>query len=102
MKIYLLRKEIFSSQKRSIREDEGYLAELKSDKQKLRRLFDRIDTGGDGRLYVTELKLALRAAIGADLTVNDCKFMIRAVDSDGDRTIDSEEFCSSVDQILLL
>lgn len=102
LRIYLLRRETFSKQKRLIREDEGYVEELKADRCKLRVLFDRMDTSGDGRLDATELQLALRAAVGADLTPEDCRFLIRSVDCDGDGTIDFDEFCASVDQIFLL
>ena len=102
VRIYLLRTDIFSSQKRHIREDEGYGTELLGDRQKLRRSFDRMDTSGDGRLDATELKLALRASVSAELSLEDCGYIIRSVDSDGDGTLDFNEFCAHVDQILLL
>ena len=104
VRIYLLRQEFFSTQKRSIRNmNDRYLKnDLPTDKQKLRVLFDRMDTNGDGRLDATELKLALRASLGVDLPLEDCDYMIGSADTDGDGTLDFYEFCESVDHILLL
>lgn len=76
--------------------------ELVNDDAKLRRLFDRMDTSGDGRLDESELKVALRGAIGAELSLDDCVYIIKSVDSDGDGTIDFGEFKASVDKILML
>jgi hypothetical protein len=103
VRIYLLRQEFFSNQKRSVRNmNDGYLKDLQTDKLKLRVLFDRMDTSGDGRLDATELKLALRASVGADLSLEDCEYMIGSADTDGDGTLDFNEFCEAVGDILLL
>jgi hypothetical protein len=104
VRIYLLKNEFFSSQAQKSMRRESILKDLPSDateKDKLRVLFDRMDTSGDGRLDAPELKLALRASVGVDLSIEDCAFMIGSVDTDGDGMIDFNEFCESVDQILL-
>ena len=72
-----------------------------ADRQILRPIFDRMDTSGDGRLDALELKLALRAFTGFDLDLEHCKFVIKSVDTDGDGTIDFNEFCASVDHEIL-
>jgi hypothetical protein len=75
---------------------------LIGDRKKLRILFDRMDTSGDGRLDELELKLTLRCTVGEDITLEDCRYIIRSVDTDGDGKIDFDEFCASVEEILLL
>lgn len=66
----------------------------------LRKVFDRFDTSGDGRLDAMELKLALRSIINADLEIEDCERMIRSMDTDGDGSIDFHEFVLALDEHL--
>jgi hypothetical protein len=89
---YLLRRDFFSA-----------FSYMRHDNEKLQLLFDRMDTSGDGRLDVVELQLALRAALhGADISLEDCKDILRSVDTDGDGTLNFHEFRAAVDKIMLL
>lgn len=102
VRIYLLTYDFFSSQKRVLRTiGDTVTQDATTEQQKLRVLFDRMDTNHDGRLDAMELKLALRASFGVDLPLEECKYMIGSVDSDGDGTLDFSEFCASVDHILV-
>jgi len=58
----------------------------------LRAIFDKFDTSCDGQLDVEELKVALRVALGIDLSIDDCNAMISQYDKDGTRTVDFDEF----------
>lgn len=58
----------------------------------LRRTFDLYDTSRDGTLDANELKIALRAAVGADLPLDRCKRLVEQVDKDGSGAIDFREF----------
>ena len=60
----------------------------------LRTLFRRFDTSGDGALDADELKVALRGALGVDLSQSDCARLVAAADKDGTETLDFEEFCA--------
>ena len=59
---------------------------------RLRELFARFDTAGDGTLDAAELKLALRCATGEDLSLEHCERLVRAADGDGDGALDVEEW----------
>jgi hypothetical protein len=68
-------------------------------RKRLLHLFRRIDTSGDGQLDAIELQVALRAATGNDISLADTSAMIRSVDSDGNGTVDFDEFCASIDKL---
>lgn len=58
----------------------------------LKRVFKKYDTSGDGALDAEELKIALKVAIGIELSVADCTAMIAQYDKDGTDTVDFNEF----------
>lgn len=58
----------------------------------LRRLFDRFDVSGDQRLRPEELRLALRATLGAELDPADVADLVGAADKTGDGAVDFDEF----------
>jgi len=58
----------------------------------LKQIFKKFDTSGDGALDTEELKVALRVALGIDLSPADCKAMIAQYDKDGTETVDFHEF----------
>ena len=58
----------------------------------MRTLFETYDTSGDGRIDADELKVMLRALVGADLALEDCEQLIRQTDVNGDGVIDFDEF----------
>lgn len=58
----------------------------------LRSIFNKFDTSGDGKLDATEVKVALRVALGADMSIEECQNMVKAADQDGGNTLDFEEF----------
>lgn len=60
----------------------------------LQELFTRFDTSGDGALDADELKVALRSALGVDLSRSDCERLVAAADRDGSGEIDFDEFCA--------
>lgn len=60
--------------------------------EELMELFVRFDTSGDGALDADELKVALRSALGMDLSRSDCERLVAAADKDGTETIDFGEF----------
>ena len=60
--------------------------------EEMSELFLRFDTSGDGRIDATELQVALRALLGSELDLADCKQLVQDADSDGDGDIDFEEF----------
>ena len=98
VRIYLLRNHFFTSKQN---EGSSLTEGPTPDRGKLRVFFDRIDTSGDGRLDAMELKLALRATVGEDISLEECKIMIGAADTDGDGTLDFNEFCEAVDNVVL-
>jgi Ca2+-binding EF-hand superfamily protein len=59
---------------------------------KLREVFHKYDTSGDGFLDAIELKLALRSTTGVEFDLVDCERIISSMDTDGDGVIDFHEF----------
>lgn len=60
--------------------------------ERLVEIFSSFDTSGDGALDADELKVALRVALGLDLSRDDCEQLISAADKDGTGTVDFAEF----------
>ena len=58
-----------------------------------------MDTSGDGLLDVIELQVALRAATGTDISLADTQEILQSVDSDGNGSLDFDEFCASIDKL---
>ena len=50
------------------------------------------DTSNDGSIDAAELKCALRKAVGADLSLEDCTKLVQRFDKDGTGTLDFGEF----------
>lgn len=63
---------------------------------RLRELFDRADTSGDGCIDATEFKVVYRSLAYQDLPLSDCEDIIRAFDADGSGKIEFSEFCDAV------
>ena len=55
-------------------------------------MFDKFDTDKSGALDADELKVALRVALGDDLSIEDCRGLVRSADRDGNGVVDFEEF----------
>ena len=53
----------------------------------------QFDTDRSGALDADELKIALRVAMGAELSIEDCKQIIGDADRDGNGVVDFQEFC---------
>ena len=62
------------------------------DDSALREVFDKFDTDKSGALDADELKVALRVALGDDLSIEDCRGLVRSADRDGNGVVDFEEF----------
>lgn len=58
----------------------------------LRAVFDRYDTSGDGFLDALELRLALRAVLGTDRPLKECRKLVAAIDADGNGVVEFDEF----------
>ena len=59
---------------------------------RLREIFERFDSSGDGRLDHLELKLAIRLTTGDEIPLADCERIVRALDTDGNGALDFHEF----------
>jgi len=59
---------------------------------KLLEVFHKFDTSGDGALDADELKVALRVALGMDVSIEDCVDLVNVADKDGNGTCDFDEF----------
>lgn len=94
VRIAIMRNEFFVPNKETDKD-------VTPDRAKLKSIFDRIDTSGDGRLDAMEFKIAIRASVGDDVPLEDCQKMIGSVDTDGDGTLDFNEFCELVDNVVL-
>jgi len=62
------------------------------DDLELRAIFDKYDTSGDGFLDALELRLALRAAMGTDRPLRECRKLVAAIDADGNGVVEFDEF----------
>lgn len=69
------------------------------DRTRLQDLFDRMDLDGNGRLDVHELQVAFRAALGCDISLLESKWIMKSTDTDGDSTLDFDEFCAAIDKM---
>lgn len=58
----------------------------------LKEIFNTFDTSNDGYLDATELRVALRVALKADLSLRECQSLIEQLDSDGTASLDFGEF----------
>ena len=76
----------------------GIVVSGKERRRRLWELFHRMDTSGDGQLDAVELQVALRAATATDISIADANAIIRSVDSDGNGTVDFDEFCASIEK----
>ena len=95
VRTYLIQREFVSKQM-------GWEATIvggRERRNRLRKLFNRMDTSGDGQLDVIELQVALRAATGTDISLADTKEILQSVDSDGNGSLDFDEFCASIDKL---
>ena len=81
----------------TIREGRRALGGATTDHTKMRELFEKFGTSGDGRVDATELKVALRAWTGVDLPLSDCNTIVRMPDTDASGTIEFSEFCGVLD-----
>lgn len=69
------------------------------DKTQLRDLFDRMDLDGNGRLDVHELQVAFRAVLECDISRIESEWIMKSTDTDGDLTLDFDEFCAAIDKM---
>ena len=63
------------------------------DDDELADVFHRFDTDRSGNLDADELKIALRVALGDELSIEDCRRLVLLADRNGNNLIDFEEFC---------
>ena len=69
---------------------------LPSGEARLREIFERFDSSGDGRLDHLELKLAIRLTAGDEVPLADCERIVRALDTDGNGALDMGEFEAAI------
>jgi len=65
----------------------------------LKEIFNKFDTSGDGALDATEMRLALRVAVGADLPMSECEKIVQAADCDGNGLVEFSEFVAICKQL---
>lgn len=58
----------------------------------LRQTFNKFDTTKDGFIDESELRVALRVAVGVDLAMDECRRLIMAADKDGNGLASFQEF----------
>ena len=58
----------------------------------LRDIFRQFDTSGDGSLDPSELKCALKVAVGVEVSVADAIKLVEQADKDGNGVVDFGEF----------
>jgi EF-hand domain pair len=96
---YLIQREFISKQLDGGMDWQTDIVGGKERRERLRKLFNRMDTSGDGTLDVVELQVALRAATGTDISLSDTREILKSVDSDGNGSLDFNEFCASIDKL---
>ena len=94
----LVQREFFTNEQLHLQKLYGS-KQIQSKQQRLRDLFDRMDLDGNGRLDVQELQLAFRSALGCDITIEECEVIMKSTDTDGDSTLDFNEFCAAMDKM---
>ncbi|KAK4487324.1 hypothetical protein RD792_006066 [Penstemon davidsonii] len=67
----------------------------------LHRAFQAFDIDNDGKITVDEVYELLRK-LGERCSLQDCRKMVRAVDSNGDGVIDSDEFISMMTRTMII
>ena len=65
-------------------------------RDEMRTIFNQFDTSKDGALDAIELRLALRVALGVDVSAGDVDRLIGQIDNDGNGVLNFEEFTSMV------
>jgi len=68
---------------------------MRDEMHALGKLFASLDSSGDGKLSVTELKEGLHKVFGLDNTTFEAEAVMEAMDADGDGQIDYTEFLSA-------
>ncbi|KAE9607473.1 hypothetical protein Lal_00026977 [Lupinus albus] len=68
-----------------------YLKDM--DAEELKRVFNRFDTNGDGKISVTELDTALRS-LGSSVSTSDVQCVMEDLDTDRDGFINLSEFAA--------
>ena len=75
---------------------------IHGDDARLREIFERYDTSGDGFLDPSEVKLAMRCATGFELELEDCERLVRSLVRAGELPISlAEEVAASVESRIL-
>ena len=64
----------------------------------MKTLFDQVDTSNDARVDATEMKVAIRKLTGNDTSLEDCERMVGLIDTDGNGTLNFNEFCQALEQ----
>lgn len=64
--------------------------------EKIREVFNRYDTSGDGFLQAGELKFAWQVVTGEEMSEAEAQAMVESVDTDGNNEIDPDEFIALV------
>lgn len=64
--------------------------------ESLAAIFERFDTDASGALDANELKVALRVALGLDLSLSDVTALLQVADKDGTESVDFDEFVAIV------
>ena len=61
-------------------------------RDEMRAIFNQFDTSKDGALDAIELRLALRVALGVDVSAGDVDRLIGQIDNDGNGVLNFDEF----------
>ena len=63
---------------------------------KIREVFNRYDTSGDGFLQAGELKFAWQVVTGEEMSEAEAQALVESVDTDGNNEIDPDEFIALI------